>query len=172
VDLQRITLIGIEGTGPGDPSGRTEACEVRIGQGGDITADALERTLGVIRPRAYVYEDSRQHMDWGATGLESQDIEVLYAVAVAAQITATVLLDALGKGLGALKGPKVDDADAAWAMFKEFLLRAFKLPDAKLLSAVKEGDNWKLVAEVPRGRKYEARISNGGHVIEARRLNG
>jgi hypothetical protein len=171
MDSQRVTLIGIKGTGPDDPSGRTEACELRIGQGGDITPDALQRILAAVQPEAYVYEDSRRHHNWGSTGLEGQEIAILYAIGVGAHVTADVLLEILGKRLGALMGPRVDDADVAWAMFQEFLLRAFKQPEAKLLSAVKEDDNWKLVAQVPRGRKYEGRVSKGGHVIEARRLD-
>lgn len=112
----------------------------------------------------------RRHTNWGATGLEAQEIVILYAIAVAGQVTADVLLKVVGRGLGALIGPRVDDADSAWAVFEEFLLRAFKLPDAKLVSATKDQDDWILVAAARR-KKYEGRISHGGHVVEARRLD-
>jgi hypothetical protein len=170
VDSQRITLIGVDRTGPGDPSGRTEACEVRIGRGGDINPDARELVIGAIQPTDYAYDDSRRHTNWGATGLEMQEIVILYAVQVLGQITAASVLAAIGKGLGELAGPRIDSTDVAWDVFQEFLLRVFKLPDAKLVSAVKEHDDWKLVAEA-RGRQYEGKISNGGHVIEARRID-
>ena len=170
MDSQRVTLIGIHGTGPGDPTGRTEACEVRLGLGGDITPDALQRILAAIKPSDYVYDDLRHHANWGATGLEMQEIVILYAIQVAGQITASGVLEVLGKRLGDLIGPRIDDGNVAWDVFEEFLVRAFKLPDAKLISAVKERDNWRLVAEA-RGSKYEGTICNEGHVIEARRVD-
>jgi hypothetical protein len=55
------------------------------------------------------------------------------------------------------------------AVFEEFLLRAFKLPEARLVSAIMEQDDWVLVATA-RGKKYEGRIAHGGHVVQARRL--
>jgi len=169
MDSLRVTLIGIHGTGPGDPTGRTEACEVRLGQGSDITSDALQRILAAIKPSDYVYDDVRHHTNWGATGLEMQEIVILYAIQVAGQITASGVLDVLGKRLGELIGPRIDDGNAAWNVFQEFLVRAFKLPDARLISAIKKENTWTLVAEA-RGRRYEGKISDDGRVIEARRV--
>jgi len=171
VDIQRITLVGVERSGPDDPSGWIEACEVHIGPGGDISAeDAVTRVLSVVKPAGYVYEDSRRHTNWGATGLEAQEILILYAIAVAGEVTAELLLKAVGQGLGAWMGAKVDNADSAWDVFEKFLLRAFKLPNAKLVSATKSDDDWILVASA-HGRKYEGRISHGGHVVQARRID-
>jgi hypothetical protein len=126
--------------------------------------------VGAIKPAAYEYRDTRRHTNWGATGLEGQEVLILYAVAVAGQVTADILLKVVGGRLGHLVGAKIDSAESAWAVFEEFLLRAFKLPDARLVSATKEQDDWVLVATA-RGKKYVGRITHGGHVVQARRVD-
>jgi hypothetical protein len=58
-----VTLIGVTGTGPSDPSGRTEAYEVFIGPGGEVDPNAVVKIIKAVKPPFYTYKDARSHTD-------------------------------------------------------------------------------------------------------------
>src|ERR1700737_1118849 len=126
-DLQRITLIAIRGQ-PDNVDARVEAVEVPPEPDAAVTADeAVEQALAIVNPRYYILRETRAHSNWGASGLQFQDIVILYAVAVTAEITATALAATFVRTARALGGPTVDEADDAWDVFSDFLTRCFEV---------------------------------------------
>jgi hypothetical protein len=169
-DVQRISLIGVRGQ-PDDIDARVEAVELRSEPGRTVTADdAIDRALAIVNPRSYTLRDSRAQSNWGATGLQLQDIVILYGVAVTAEITARALVAAFVGATGALGSPAVDSADAAWEVFSDFLTRCFEIAGATMVEATNDRGTWRLVATV-RGRQFEGTVSSDGRVLEARRLD-
>jgi len=70
----------------------------------------------------------------------------------------------------AFAGRGVEDAQAAWTVFDEFLIRCFKIAGASMVD-VKETDNsWKIVARSG-SRRFEGEVAKDGRVIQARKVS-
>lgn len=164
-----VTLIGTRG-GPEDVDARFEAIEVRTGPGPRHPEDVLRMAVDLMGVNSYTYRDTRRHTNWGATGAEVQQVEILFALAVGAQITASVLLEGLKKVVEVLRANPIDSADAAWMTFEDFLIRSFKVSGPRLLAVSEVEGEWKIAAEA-RGRRFEGRVSRDGLVVEAKRVD-
>jgi len=166
---QRVSIIALAGQ-PEDLEARFYAVEVSLGFGGVAPSDDLvDAALALVAPHYWVLDETRHQTNWGATGLQAQDVMVLYSIAVGAQLTAT----AIGAGLahvagGVFHGNPRNDAQAAWIAFEVTLLRCFKVGGAEADEITEDGEAWNIRGHAG-NRAFEGRVTKDGRVVEVRR---
>jgi hypothetical protein len=171
-ELQAVTVIFVDGPFE-DVASRVEGVQVDLGVGGGIGGDELiDRALAIVAPRYYVFEEHRSQTNWGATGLQTQDIEILFAVGVGVELTAAAIIASL-KGLTRTVAGRrrVEDAGAASAVFQGFLAKSFKVTSSVRVESINErGEVWTLVAKAG-SHVFAGDVTKDGRVIQAKRIS-
>jgi hypothetical protein len=170
-DLQRLSLIAVDGPLE-ETKSRIEAIEVDLGIGSGIAGDELiDRALQIVAPRYYRFEETRSQQNWGATGLQSQDIEILFAIGVGVELTAAAVITSLKEIGKVVSGRRrVESADVASTKFEQFVKDHFRVTTLRIDAVDERAEDWSVVASSDI-HKFAGVVTKDGRVTQAKRQN-
>ncbi|MDQ6877489.1 MAG: hypothetical protein M3082_07275 [Candidatus Dormibacteraeota bacterium] len=170
-DVQHVALVRADefplGTGE-----LSEAVEVVLSSDDGVSPEQLaDYAVGLVAPSYFVLEERRSLGNWGATGIQVQDIFIAYAAGVGSGLTVEAIRASLSSLIrGHLQRGQPETAESAWHMFGDSLIRSFKLKEHPIMESVeKTATGWAVTARAGAFR-FDGTLDADGRLVHIRRV--
>jgi hypothetical protein len=170
-DIQHIALVRANDFPLGTDE-LNEAVEVVLGSDDGVSPEQLaDHAVGLIAPSYFVFEERRSLGNWGATGLQVQDIFIAYAAGVGSGLTVEAIRASLSSLIrGHLRRGRPETAESAWQLFGDSLVRSFKLKEQPAMESVeKTSTGWSVKARAGAFR-FDGTLDADGRLVHIRRV--